>query len=1565
MPVNKLTIQEFAERIKEKKPDYKNIDDSTLVSAYLEKYPQYKEIIKIETPKVAEPKVSLGNQRSDTVSQGLMSGNLVTDFNTGMQPQEQPERIQQNQNIASDNTRVNNLKETQERLKGREERQKKIDTAIDNTIVERNRKMKLPDDYDVEGQTKIIKQNLDNGDLVVQPDKNGNPTLKRSSGGFFESFGEALESANQKHDEDYLLTHSSKEDNIFYLNHPEMSLVKEKETAPSGVRGALGEFLGENASGIAKGVIGGIAGGLLAPETGGASVGTFLNTVGEMAQGGYANTLKKTYYALKQQNPNMSDDEAYDKAHNAALIGEAANITSGAVMSKVANKLPEPTVPITGVLNGLKESAKHAVKSFPKVGGSMVGAQVASDIGEMSQGVEKDLHEIVSNATDAAKGAAVMHFGLIAALEPAKIPSYIRPQIENVLASAPREQVAEIYRKAEEAGQIPQGATDKVLNTLSEFDKHKALVEKMPISEEKKAAMTGKLIQRQKLVDENAELSKHGDAFTDRIAENETKIKDLENEINAIPKAKTPFEYERDNITGEKAAGEPEQISKPVELTPEITNEGLTEQETVRIKELTDKQNPKIENGKVVKAGESLTDAEQKELEDLTNKRQDFEGFKTDETTGLKYQDYAEPQKGVDEQTGISFEEEPKLITSKTKENAVQEQSAGEVLQRQQSETGSAGSERERVEPSKQGNEVAAEGKSEKPKQFRTQKEIAKDAHDLPFEFSDEDISRLTHADNDKLYKDLGLDERIIREVKSDNTLREEANAIIRKNKGDMNKVAAKVYETERPMTDAESVAMAKVVGALKARSNDIDPRSEEFDTLMNQIEYLARASDISRSRQGAGLRSNQIYVLNENSLADFVMREKEASKTSTLTLKQKQDAVEKFDRTQKATQEYEKRIAELEQKLKEESAKAKITKQKPATKSRKTSEEFKSEREKLVSDIKDKLKKARSGEGGLTAVPIPYAKELFAIAPEVAKLVKSLVEEGIYKFEDVVKNVHATLKEDIKDITEKDVIDLIDGVYNKVKPTKTDTRIKLENLRIQAELINKLEILQNGEEPTTEKKKIARNREIDELRKKIKDFKKENPNHKGQLESLKAKTEKQISDLKAKMEKGNFAPEEKKTPILDRPEVKQKYPELYKEAVKAKDELIKVKRQNEVEWLKQEYNAKSKFEKAWRNALEIVNIPRTLMSSMDFSAPLRQGLLASISNPREAVNAAKFMFKVAFSQKEFDRWFEQTRNEHPIFKDGEKSGLYIADPHDVRLTAKEEMFMNNLAEKIPIIGRLVKGSERAYVGYLNKLRFDVFEKYAELYHEEGKTFENSPELYKALASFINNSTGRGNLGFAETAAPVLNSLLFSPRLIASRLNMINPVYYAKLPKPIRIAALKSMGRFIALGLTTLALAKAAGASVEADPRSSDFGKIKVGNTRWDIWGGFQQYIRFLTQFVGGQTKQPATGKIQELNGKSAFGQTRADVAARMFRSKLAPVPSMAWDLASGRTGVGEKATVLGEIKDHFLPLLGQDIYDAWKDDGIGKAIAVGLPSTFGVGVSTYQPREKKTNTIK
>ena len=46
----KLTPQEFAQKIKAKHPQYKDVDDLELTKKMIEKYPQYKDKVNLSTP---------------------------------------------------------------------------------------------------------------------------------------------------------------------------------------------------------------------------------------------------------------------------------------------------------------------------------------------------------------------------------------------------------------------------------------------------------------------------------------------------------------------------------------------------------------------------------------------------------------------------------------------------------------------------------------------------------------------------------------------------------------------------------------------------------------------------------------------------------------------------------------------------------------------------------------------------------------------------------------------------------------------------------------------------------------------------------------------------------------------------------------------------------------------------------------------------------------------------------------------------------------------------------------------------------------------------------------------------------------------------------------------------------------------------------------------------------------------------------------------------------------------------------------------------------------------------
>lgn len=823
----------------------------------------------------------------------------------------------------------------------------------------------------------------------------------------------------------------------------------------------------------------------------------------------------------------------------------------------------------------------------------------------------------------------------------------------------------------------------------------------------------------------------------------------------------------------------------------------------------------------------------------------------------------------------------------------------------------------------------------------------------------------LEHAATEQKRAELGLPERTAREIKTDVALNEQADQAIKDGynvKGLINRINAGHLPT-----DIEHMILTKYAAGLESKLKTLDPKSKEFDETFKEINRTYKAAEKGGSELGAAFRARQNRVFQEDELGEMLVREAEVNQVEDLTEEQRAKVVDEFNAIKKAKEEWEKKYNELVEEQRRKDAKAEVDKVRKASGQKKSKEDYAKEREKLKESIKEKWNKA-SNDGTLTAVPIPYAKQLANVAPDVAKLMRSYVEEGVTELADVITNIHNDLKGYGLDVTELDVRDIIAGVYNE-KRTRNEIAASLRDLRDEAKLIKQLEDLENRVQPTNEKAKIERNKKITDLRAKIKALKQEDidaerevkrqereANKKSPeqvvLDRIKTRTQKEIAELEEKLSKGDYAKEAKKEPI-----------QLDKEALELKDKLIKLKQEREVRLIQQEYANRTGWQKKKDLAIELLNVPRTVMASADLSAPLRQGIIPTISNPKLAGKAFVEMLKQAVSQKRFDRWFYDLRNS-PIYTVMDEAGLYIADPHDPKLSEKEERFMNNIAEKIPVVGKVIKGSERAYVSYLNKMRADLFIQGVQAFEADGKTMKNSPELYKSLAGWINNATGRGKMAEPlEKAAPILNTAFFSPRLMAARINTLNLAYYAKMPKEVRMMALKDMGKFIGFGMSMLALAALSGADVELDPKSTDFGKIKIGDTRYDIWGGFQQYVVEIYQLISGKTKSATTGQIRELSSRVFPYKTIADDALSFIRGKLAPVPATIWNLAEGKKVTGDRTNIFKELEGFAYPLMIKDAKEAFERDGVVGALATGVPATFGIGVQTLSTLPKGAKT--
>lgn len=389
-------------------------------------------------------------------------------------------------------------------------------------------------------------------------------------------------------------------------------------------------------------------------------------------------------------------------------------------------------------------------------------------------------------------------------------------------------------------------------------------------------------------------------------------------------------------------------------------------------------------------------------------------------------------------------------------------------------------------------------------------------------------------------------------------------------------------------------------------------------------------------------------------------------------------------------------------------------------------------------------------------------------------------------------------------------------------------------------------------------------------------------------------------------------------------------------------------------EFTKTVLDARPLLDKMKEAGYQLANIPRSMMASFDFSASLRQAIFLVPRYPKEFASAFVEQFKY-FLKEEALQELNETIAKHPNFELAKKGKLALTEMGRF-LGEREEKFMSNLAEKIPVIGKIIRGSGRAYTGLLNKFRFDVFNSLVEGAEKIGRNPREDIDLLKEIANFVNAGTGRGSLGRFERSAVGLNTFFFSPRLIASRLTLLNPVYYIKADPFVRKEALKSLFAFLGTGMTVLGVAKLAGADVGTEPKSADFGKIKIHNTRLDIWGGFQQYIRLAAQLWSGQIVSSTTGKIMTL-GEGYKPLTRLDILNRFVEYKEAPIFSFITGLMKGQDYTGKPINITKEIVKRFVPMILQDMYDIAKEDP--ELLPLSVLGIFGVGLQTYEQQAK------
>lgn len=361
-------------------------------------------------------------------------------------------------------------------------------------------------------------------------------------------------------------------------------------------------------------------------------------------------------------------------------------------------------------------------------------------------------------------------------------------------------------------------------------------------------------------------------------------------------------------------------------------------------------------------------------------------------------------------------------------------------------------------------------------------------------------------------------------------------------------------------------------------------------------------------------------------------------------------------------------------------------------------------------------------------------------------------------------------------------------------------------------------------------------------------------------------------------------------------------------------------------------------------------NTMKSAMSTGDLSAPLRQG--APLLHKKEFREALPNMIKMFQNESHYVNKMGSIKND-PLFKFADDMGLELTGLN----RGKEERFLNTIIEDIPVYGKVVRASDRAYTGFLNDLRFSTYKSLLNDATKSGLSPGRNKELAREIATFVNEATGRGSLGeMGEKAAHLLNAAFYSPKLLASRVRLINrvvnPWMYHKQSAFVRKEALKSALSMASFNITVNGLATAAGGKITYDITNSDFMKNRFKNTRVDFGAGFLQPIVFAGRLITAKYTSSTTGKTSELG--RGYGQTSdADLIWRFLTSKEAPLIGLAGDIWTGKDWKGDEKNRATAIMERFIPMVVQDLNDIIKDDP--KMIPLIIPGIFGASVQTYK----------
>lgn len=568
--------------------------------------------------------------------------------------------------------------------------------------------------------------------------------------------------------------------------------------------------------------------------------------------------------------------------------------------------------------------------------------------------------------------------------------------------------------------------------------------------------------------------------------------------------------------------------------------------------------------------------------------------------------------------------------------------------------------------------------------------------------------------------------------------------------------------------------------------------------------------------------------------------------------------------------------------------------------------------REKAITNIRTKWAENKpeariSSDPLMAGRTIDELQRLAKIAPDVVELAKTYIAEGADTVADILKRIK---KDTDVDLTEDDFNLVLSGEYRQFKSPKVEDAVNFED-------VNKAFAKMVNDEKLADLRKQARTAPI----------------------AQRSRIQKSIRKLEVQIKQQQLPNARAKAQI-----------DADTQRLIEKRESARVQRDDIYAQLKDKRERELHPTKTF--LLELVNAPKSVVLSLDNSAPMTHGAFVLGSHPITWLKATSKSIGAFLKEENRVKALASIRSD-PYFDKavgaGKVKGLAMRDLNDAAP-------YSGIVGRIPILGKPFKASDRAMEVFGAKVRLELFKSYAKA-EESGwltRFYKANPD-YAAIGEAVNTMTGRGTGKAAEGAGKLFGTVATAPTYTVSRfkLAMGTPFFNAAIRKQPVLAArvLADYTKYVGATVTGLVAAQRYGLEVDWDESSSNYLKYKIPGT--NVWidpnGGILQPVRLALQM---KTKDPAIAGGFFLAGKAA------------------PLPRAAMNLQAGLRGKKQfgksydPSTPEGKMNllFQFAPLSGQNIGEIKNEPNLTteQKTVLGIISFFGTNVNVKEGTDKK-----